>query len=333
MNKKSLFNISALVLLTVGVLVGCQTGNTDGGDIDHTSTQYDPDASGDMRLLLVDGDELAVGRIKSFRVYATDSQGQPVTQLRVTCDTEAGLALVEPTTGFESTDSNGQVSGKVGCTNPGSYLLACRLQGVSARRQSVTVKCSGNRPEGFTGFAGSGGGTLGGGSTIVDNITTVRVTSITVSDTGDSTAATTSIDIQQGVCTSAGTSTLEPFFDSSVTFAITNNSPFVVRIKSVRYTLSDAFANGRSFTSDSLGVTGSAASAVDANGGTATFTSLFLDANGGGKRYFGASRNIDTTGFKNIAFTITGENDFGDEFVINANTALSFDNFNRCSTS
>ncbi len=332
MNKKAIIRFSALALLAGGVFAGCQSGNTDGGDVDHTSTQYDPGESGRMRLELVDGDELAVGLTTGFRVYATDSQGAPVTQMRVTCDTEDGLALIEPTSGVESTDSNGQISGRLGCENPGSYLLACRLQGVSARRQSVTVKCTGDRPIGFNGFPGAGGGTLGGGSADNDTITTLRISSVRVSDNGSSEGSTTSIDTEQGVCNSGGTPTVEPFFDTSATFTITNNSPFIFRAKSLRYRISNAFADGRSFTSSSIGLSGDAAAAIDANGGAGTASTLIFDANGSGKRYIGSTANIDISGVRNVNFTLTLENDLGQEVEATTTVALSFDSFNGCSS-
>lgn len=330
MDKKALLKFSAIALLAGGLLVGCQSGNTSGGEVDHDSTQYDPNESGNMRVELVDGDELRVALTTGFRVYATDSEGAPVTQMRVTCDTEDGLALIEPTTGVESTDSNGQISGRVGCENPGSYLLACRLQGVSARRKSVTVRCTGDRPAGFVGFPGSGGGTLGGGSADNDTISSVRITNVAVSDAGGD-ESTTSIDIEQSVCASGGTPTAEPFFDTSATFTVTNNSPFILQITGLRYRVSNANGSGGTVSSGTLGVTGSAAATVDANGGSGEISSLIFDANGSGKRFFGSSSNISSPGIKNITFTLIAENEVGQSFEVSTTTALSFDNFNRCS--
>lgn len=330
MDKKALLKFSGLGLLAIGFLAGCHSGSTDGGDVDHTGTQYDPAGSGAMRLDLVE-DELTVGEIGGFRVYATDAKGAPVTQMRITCDTENGLALIEPTSGVETTDSNGQISGRVGCNVEGSYLIACRLQGVSARRQSATVRCSGDRPAGFTGFTGAGGGGLGGGSVDPDTISTIRVTAVAVSDGGTTEASTTSIDILQGTCTTGTETTPEPFYDSSVKLTVTNNSPFIVRFTGLRYRVSNGTDSGGTFTSSAIAVNGEAATGVDANGGKGTVDSLFLDASGNGKRYIGSSTNIPTPGIRNVTFILTGTTEIGEEFEVTGSTALSFDNFNRCS--
>jgi hypothetical protein len=91
-------------------------------------------------------------------------------------------------------------------------------------------------------------------------------------------------------------------------------------------------AGGTAATSGKLNLTGSAAQAVDANGGTGTVSSLLFDASNGGKAVFRGPQ-ITTAGFKNIVFTLTGENELGEKFTIKTSTSLSFDNFNRCSSS
>lgn len=333
MKNKAILTLTGLALIGgTAAFIGCQSGNTSGGEIDNTGSQYDPNESGSMSVELEDGDVVATGAMASFRVHVRDSNGDPVVNMPVTCDTEAGLALIEPTTGVENTDSNGQVSGKVGCNNPGSFLLACRTQTVSAKRKSATVKCSGDRPDGFTGFPGAGGGGLGGGSADNDTISRVRVSDVSVFDQGSFDSATTSIDITQGSCDNgSGTLTVEPFYDSSVQFKITNDTNFVVRFTELKYSITNATASGATVTSGTLNLTGPAAQAVDGNGGSSTATSLFLDASGGGKRIFGSSTNISTAGFKNVKFTLSGENDIGETFQITASKALSFDNFNNCS--
>lgn len=328
--KSALLTLFLTILL--GVVLGCQQGNTSGGEIDHQSGQADSSSIGSVALELPDGEELQTGDMMGFRVYAKDRNDAPITDIRVTCDTEKGLALIEPTSGHETTDSNGQISGKVGCDNAGSYLLACRLQS-SSRRDTVTVKCVGDRPAGFSGFAGAGGGTLGGGNS--DNTTNsgARISSITAYDTGDFSTATTSIDIAQDVCTTNGTATPEPFYDSGVKFTVVNDTPYLLLLKSYKYTVSNAFGTGTSFTSSTIKFTSSASAAADANGGTGTVQALFLDASSGGKRYVGSNQNIPltATGFKNITFTITADNELGEEMEIKGSEALSFDDFGRCS--
>jgi hypothetical protein len=330
--KKKISNVKVggllFSLVALGIFLGCQSGNTSGGDVDQGG-EVPSGQSGTLTLSLTDGMSQTTGTMQGFRVEARDSNGSPVPNIRITCDTEDGLALVEPTSGFENTESNGMMSGKVGCENPGSYIMICRLPSPSGIKASETIVCQGQRPAGFVGWPGSGGGGLGGGSSITDTISKVRVTSVTASDNGTSDSSTTSIDITQSICDSGGTPTAEPFFDSSATFTIVNNSTSIVKITAMSYKVANAYGDGRTATSGKLRLTGSASQAIDSNGGTGTVSSLLFDANGGNKDVYGGSAL--SSGFKNVVFTLYGENELGDKFEIKSATALSFSNFNRCS--
>jgi hypothetical protein len=330
--KKRIEKIKAgsliLSLVLIGVLIGCQSGNTSGGDVADDG-EFGSGKSGSLSLTLTSGTQLRTGAMQGFRVAARDASGSPIQNIRITCDTEDGLALIEPNTGIEQTDGNGEMSGKVGCNNKGSYLMMCRLPSPSSARASETIVCTGERPSGFNGWPSAGGGGLGGGSSDIDTISRVRVTDVDVADSGSFDSATSSIDIVQGVCDSGGTPTIEPFFDTSVRFSITNNSNSIVRFTGMRYTVSDAYGTGTTATSGKLSVTGSAATAVDSNGGTGQVDSLLFDAQSGAKAIFGG--NTLTAGFKNVTFTLYGENEIGDTFEVKTAVALSFDGFNRCS--
>ena len=321
--KNKITVVAAIAALALTSL-GCQTGNTGGGDIDH-SDGFAPGGSGSISLVL-NSRTITTGQFDGFRVSAKDEDGAPVPDLRITCDTEAGLALIEPTAGFETTDSNGEISGKVGCERSGSYLMICRAPAPSSTRDSMTIICQGDRPTGFTGFPGSAGGGLGGGSVDNNTIAGIRIAAISVTDTGSFDAFTTSIDTVHNACADA--TTTEPFFDSSVRFSIVNNSPYVLTFKSLKYVVANAYTGGASGTSGTLSLTGSAAQAVDANGGTGMVDSLLFPATGGTKSVYNGSPISD--GFKNITFTLTGTNELGETFQVKASTALSFGNFNRC---
>ena len=324
-------------LLALGA--GCSGGSTGGGDQDYTGDQYDNTAAGRITLTLVDGDLLAVSVIEGFRVHVKDQDGRPVENIPILCDTEAGLAIIEPTTGKEYTDSDGQMSGKIGCSAPGSYLLACRVGVGGGKRTSTTVRCQGPIPVGFDGFPSpTGGGGLGGGSSDNEDggsggsSSGVRITAIAAYDTGDTTAGTTSIDISQDADCDNDNTTVdpEPFYDTSVGITVVNNSNRIVRFTSLKYKISNYDGNGSSVTSSSISLVGEGI-ALDANGGQDKIVSLMLDANAGGKRVVGNSTNISDSGIKNIRFTLTGTNDIGDTVTVSSSTALSFDGFNRCS--
>ena len=322
--------VLALTTITFGLLLafGCG-GNTDGGAITDNDAPNPSDA-GSIRMAFTKGERIPTGSFQGFRVYVRDASGIGEAGVRVTCDTEDGLALIEPTSGIAQTDGNGELSGKVGCENPGSFVIACR-SGSPAARVSETVICEGARPSGFTGFPGAGGGGLGGGSSDNDTTSRVRVSSVSVSDDGSVDSNTTSIDIVQSGCNNgSGTVTPEPFFDTLVKFSIVNNTTSIIKISSMQYRISSP-AGGTAATSGKLNLTGSAAQAVDGNGGTGTVASLLFDASGTGKAVYRGPQ-ITTAGFKNIVFTLFGENELGEKFTIKTSTSLSFDNFNRCAS-
>lgn len=315
-----------LISLSAGIMYGCTSGETDGGEVDHSEGAFsaDDDSTGGISLEFPEGDELAVADIMGFRVFVRDSDGQPVTNIEVTCDTETGLGLIEPTTGTEITDGDGQISGKVGCNILGSYQIACRPSAGTSARVFETVKCTGLRPDGFTGFPNAGGGGLGGGSAFPDS--RLRINTITISDQGQSGSATTSIDIVQDTCDASGTPTPEEFFDSHVVFALTNDGINRVRVTGYKYKVADAFSSGSSFTSSTIALQGE----VPPNGGELTVPSaLLFDARSGAKGPVNTSQNF-VSGFKTVTFTVFGEDDFGNSFSDQESITLSFDDFNNC---
>ena len=342
--KKSIATItiigfSALVVACVG-----GGGDTDGGKSGDLADAYngdtfvaDDDTVGRIEVDVLEPD-LQVALTSGFFVRVFDAAGAPVPNIKVSCDSEQGVAIVEPTTGTEITDAGGEISGKIGCEVPGSYQFGCRLPVGGNRRKFVKIVCNGPIPNGFTGFPGAAGGGLGtgGSGTAQDggvggvNPDGVRITSIAISDTGVSSASTTSIDTTFSDCdTDAATFTAEPFFDTSATFKVVNNSNLNIRFKSLRYTVPNASGSGSSsFTSSSIGLIGEAAP----NGGETTFSGIIIfDAVSLGKRFNGASANIPSSlGFRNITFALTGTTDLGDEVTITGTQALSFDGFNNC---
>ena len=151
-------------LLIATAVVSC-SGDTDGGPVADeswlgTSFVGSDGSTGTIALEVLDT-ELNVGEMTGFRVYVLDSAGRPVPEIRIFCDTEEGLALIEPTTGSELTDSNGQMSGRVGCEAVGSLQLGCRLPIGANWRDFETIRCGGT--VGTTSdFGESSGGGLGG---------------------------------------------------------------------------------------------------------------------------------------------------------------------------
>lgn len=335
---------TSLLLAAPILVIGC-SGKTDGGSAgtqDFNGSQFvaSDDQTGSISVE-VKQDLMQVSETSGFSVFVRDSAGAPVENIPISCDSEEGVAILEPTTGRESTDSGGHISGVLGCEAPGSYLFGCRLPLGANKRKFVTIRCSGPVPAGFAGFPGSSGGSLGGGTPNNGNggpggtgtdglsVSTVELLTISSSDAGS-----TSLDIFAGWCgqddpaTAVDERTPEPFSDDLIRFTVTNNSNQIVRLSSYTYSVDNVSGNGGQFNSGSIAIDEDSAG-ISANG-TGTFTALFVDAFGGGKRFKGASSNIAFTGFRNVTFRITGQNDLGESVEMTVRKAISFDNFDNC---
>ena len=287
---------------------------------------------------------LAVSETSGFKVTVTDQFGAPVRNIPVSCDTEIGLAILEPSTGTEFTDSNGVMSGVMGCSQPGSYQMMCEFTAGFSQQRFVDIICEGGVPSGFTGFGeGAGGGGLGtGGSTVTDDgapggvgNSNVRITDIGFSDGGSDGPF---IDTSRRNCETdpEADPQCEIFTDSLVTFTISNNSNQNLRFTGYNYTVPNAFGTGASFTSKTLAI-----SPLEISGfGDQQFTSSFFaeavpnNQEGActlGKRFPDASSLIPTNlGFRNVTFRIFGNNEAGEEFTITGTTAVSFSSIDRC---
>jgi len=341
------FSVGALALC----FVGC-TGNTDGGDA--ATSNGDQFVAGDSNTgtisLDVETPDLQVSEVSSFRVRVKDASGNGVQNVSVSCDTEQGLALLEPTSGSELTDDQGQMSGKVGCAAPGSLRMGCRLPVGGNKRQFATIHCSGPIPTGFTGFAGAAGGGLGGGVDTSDNgglgggdITNgLKITAVDYLDLGPSSSGSTSVDVAQGLCgtgcaSSSNSCTAEPFFDTYVQFTIVNNTNQTVHCSSYTYSVPHGLnATSGTVTSGSIAFTNE--QAIASGGAEVALKALFLDvvstSGCGGlecKTFYGQSSVIPNDfGFRNVSFRVSCSNDLGQSVVLKATQSASFDNFNAC---
>ena len=340
--KKSLkFAISSV--FTIAFFTGCNGGSSSSGD-KSTADEYGSafsggDSNGRLDLNFPGGNTVSVADVVGFSVSARSTAGAAVTTLPVTCDTEAGLAIIEPSSGTERTDSNGEISGKVGCSLPGSYLMVCRASGM---RVAETIICDGEVPTGFTGFpAPTAGGGLSGGAGPINpgtpggaDSTNVRITTVQVFDSGEGSAAsTTSIDTQQDLCKISDTEfDPEPFFDTHVSLGVVNNSNSTITFTHMRIFIQNADGLGNDFLSSRISLIGEASSALG-NGGVATFNDILLfDAGSSRKKLSGMSSFFPSSGmgFRNVRFYLIGRAEDGTAIEIQATKALSFDDFNKC---
>ncbi len=316
-------------------------GDTGGEGDSYDGSAYNDDTGGDIRLVLNEN-TISVGDTTGFRVKVNNAAGTGVANLQIACDTETGLALIEPTSGYELTDSEGQMSGRVGCVTPGSYQIGCRMPVGANQRSFERIICEGPVPAGFNGFPGAGGGNLGvgnggtGGAVPPANNGSVLVTGTTISESGEDTI---SIDVQQNICsvsdknndgdtTDPGEIDYETFTDTTVSLTVKNETAETINFSSLSYKVSGAAGTGTSFSSNRLALLSGGSVAP---GATATLQTLFLRANNGRKYFTGSSSPISTsTGFRNVTFTLYGISSAGESYEVSAAAGLSFNDYNKC---
>jgi hypothetical protein len=317
------------------------TGGGSGKNPGHRDDVFvsDDTTTGSLRLE-VEQQELPIGETTGFRVFATNADGQPVPSISVACDTEKGLALIEPSTGYELTDDQGQMSGRIGCERPGSFQMVCRLTVGANRRKFVGVRCTGDLPSGFVGFPGAGGGGLGGGVQVGDsgdvNIVAMGFEDGGTLTSGSEPSANASIDILQtadcdGVAT---TFDPEPFYDTYVNLQVENKLAEDVRFTSLTYSLKDVDSQGTDFTSKRIGLTRNSNSTVGSDGGTSSIIVPIFKAAGGGKFVgdpTGVGIQITQIGLRTVTVTLSGVTATGKPIEVMARATAAFGTYNRCS--
>jgi hypothetical protein len=343
---KSRFNYTAsfafaLCLCAGSSLLGCR-GTTSGGEQDFGGGVAVSNADNTGRIeVSVNQSSVAVGGTAGFSAFAFDRNGRPVQGIRISCDSEKEIAIIEPTDGVETTGTFGGISGIIGCRRPGSYQFGCRLPIGANLRKFVDVKCVGDVPAGFDGFPGAAGGGLGGGtlppasggpgSGGSGNLRITAVSAETVTQT-----SATQIDTRQDVCNNNTPADptddfAELFGDDFVNITVTNGTSSLIRFTRMNYTVDNGRTDGGDARSPDISLTGEIQAAA---GSTVTVRSLFLDSVSGTKTYGDGSTQVPTNlGFRNVTFRLYGTDDQGNEVVIETSTALSFDDFDNCNSS
>jgi hypothetical protein len=346
--------IEALCVVGLLAFVGCQ-GNTDGGSAaspDYSDDVFtgDESSTGSIRVEVTQS-QINVGDTAGFKVYVQDSKGLPVPFTRVVCDSEQGIALIEPTTGYELTNGEGVMSGRIGCAAPGSFQMVCRLSIGANRRQFVSVACTGDIPSGFTGFPGAGGGGLGGGTQIGDN-GEVRITNAGFDDDGtfdnSSVPSDASVDITQtadcdGVAT---TSDVEPFYDTYAVLQVENNLEERVTLLYIECSVTGVDGTTNTADCGTIGLTRSSDVVLEANNDSTIIQVPVFKAHGGGKWVGnptnGTGTQITKAGLYTVSFKLyyqkaSAEGDDlnpGEDLpYISASATAAMGNYNRCSGS
>ncbi len=331
---------------SLAALWGCLggQGSTDGGSgADNNSRGSvfvaDETTTGAIEVEVEEA-SIPVGGTSGFFVRAQNARQEGVSNINIACDSEAGVAIIEPQTGYELTNSSGVMSGVIGCERPGSFQLVCRLSVGANRRKFVSVRCTGDIPSGFQGFPGAAGGGLGGGAQTNDD-GDVRIVSAGFVDDGSTLSGdvltSEAVDISQdGDCDNLGTTAdQEPFFVTYVKLKVENNLAQRVRFSYLQYSVSNVDGNGTEFTSKRLAITEEVDSSLSSSSaGSATIFVPVFNAYGGGKYVgdpLGVGIQITNTSLQAVSFSLVGETASGEAVEISAQATASFGNYNRCS--
>lgn len=325
--------LSALCLV---LCAGCSQGDTDGdGAADHAQNdrpQYVSDGGAGATLKITIKGDLSVGDQVPFTVIALDPQGNGIPFIRIFCESEKGVAIIEPSSGgvaFENTNSTGLMSGVLGGLTPGSYIMECRAPegfNLVTRQQ---VKVSGSVPAGFQGFPGAAGGNLGGGLLVdqtpgAEDPNGVRITNVLFYDGGNTTTATTDIDIQVSACTDAEQEDKNFFTTFKITVA--NPLPQDAIIDSV-----DITVNGASTTVSLGGCTVAAQDTADCSGPFADYTGTDVGTfNNTGKTLVGSHANEFVEGTFAVGFTLNFTLEDGSTGSSTSSTSETFGSVDAC---
>ncbi len=314
-----------------GVLAGCSGGDT-GPDNSDAGTRdgYVSDGGSGATLtirLADDSDELNVADTKGFYVEALDPRGAPLEYIRIFCESERGIAIIEPSANgiaFEHTGPDGLMSGKLGGLLPGSFLLECRAPegyGLIARAR---LHVRGTVPADFGGFPGAAGGNLGGGVIVNDNnADQASILSVLFTDAGGESPAGPFdvLPVSPTDCDGDAT-TLDPELFTDVNYAITINNTFnqPITIDSVEFLTGGAAGA----SSGELGVV--ATIPADSEG---TFQGLYVTFNETSQVFTGTSTAV-TIGTFPVTITVNATTASGDEIEITDTVTVSFRNVNNC---
>jgi hypothetical protein len=325
-----------IVAVIVAGALGCLggQGSTDGGsgkDPGYRDGVYTGQGTGGGSLSLnIESTSIPVGGTSGFSVKVRDASDQPVPDTTVVCDSEQGIAIIEPSKGYELTGASGAMSGVIGCAAPGSYQMVCRLNIGDNRRQFAGVRCTGDIPSGFNGFPGAAGGGLGGGTqtTTQGDLTILQAGFQDSGNLASGISPNTSIDTVQGADCDRDPTTNdpEPFYDTYVNLSVRNDRAERVSFSYLTYSISDVDGAGTSFDSADIAVSTS----LESNGDTGNIIVPVFKAYNGFKYVgnpTGVGYKITASGLRTVVITLVGETSSGEVVSASVNVTASFGNF------
>lgn len=320
--------------------MACNGGDTDGGtaseDMGGGSPFISDGGAGATLTIRLHEEEIGVGDTAPFEVLLRDPQGAPIEFIRIFCESERGIAIIEPSSGgvaFESTGPDGNMSGVLGGVTPGSFMLECRAQQGFNLYDRVRVKITGDVPAGFQGFPGAAGGNLGGGVIVdqtpdVDDGFGLRVSGIQFIDAGGETSVgPLDFSMDPDCDNDVDTVDPEPFTYTQYKVTVTNDTEETVFVESVQFTIRDSgSASETSRQTQTLEIAAGESKAVNgilttlAGGGCTTPAGC----------YSGGTNGVEQGTF-NGTVAITGRSVNDTSFAIDRNFTIQWDVVNNCS--
>ena len=263
-----------LIFSAAALLYGC-SGGTDKEDI--IGTQYVANGGSGSTIELRVDDVVGVADTEPFAVVLTDPKGRPLPWVQIFCETEHGIAIIEPSNGgvaFEHTGPDGLMSGVIGGLTPGSFMMECRAEEGFNLIVRKRIKVEGDVPVGFEGWPGAAGGNLGGGVIIeppVEPAGDIAISQIAFATTSEAGY----VDIERNLdCTANGVpqesaADLEPWEIDQFAITVSNPQEDPIYIDSVQF-----FVNQAGAQIESTVIYGSRQVAA---AGTGTFTGNYTE--------------------------------------------------------
>lgn len=313
------------------VFAGCNSGDTDGGEDTTLGTQFVGDGGSGAKLTIEAPATIAVGATVGFFVEALDPRGAPLAFLRVFCETEKGIAILEPSAGgvaFEHTGLDGRMSGKLGGLLPGSYIIECRAPEGYNLVARLSLKITGDVPLGFEGFPGAAGGNLGGGFIVdlgQDDLEDSDVLSVAFFDAGAGEGGSLVIDTDQLVCDEGDPADdsddeLEPFSYTLYQVSIRNDSAESVFVETVKFTIADPAGSSTSTQSVTLEI---------GAGCVGNLVGNFITFSGSSQVYAGSAFAV-TAGTFDVLMELTGTTQNGDDFSVSDTVSVTIGSVDNC---
>lgn len=333
--------VTSMLLLGISLIgAGCTggSGDTDGGSAADAAgelgTQFVSDGGAGASLIIKAPSELRVGETDGFSVTALDPSGSPLGFIRIFCESEKGIAILEPSSGgvaFEHTSAEGYMSGLLGGLLPGSYILECRAPFGFGLIHRVTIVVRGSIPDGFQGFPGAAGGNLGGQQLqdlTPDSISGegIFISQVRFTDGPNSTSSSGPLDISRETC-DGGTPLdpsddyTEPFYFNEFQVTLQNTSTQKVIVGTIGFIVQDGGPSSTSTQSKSV---------VIEPGTTGVVDGILTDFLGGSAKTFAGTTDTVVIGTYRVDIVVTGESDSGEDFTLRQSVTITFDGVNRC---